>query len=336
MKLHYHVSAKELREFRLHQLRAAPEIRSRAAVLRLLITFGVFYGVLGLLSQVGDSRDGQTLAAFIFALACFFATPGLLRLGQRTSAQRYATDQWRQIGMHELEVLPEALFGRAPAGESHYAWSHLARIESNPLGTGIHLDSQTVLIIPAGSVREGDYAAFVRALRARFDATLRAAAPAPPRVVMLTPREQFSLYGSLALLLLGMVLGAWALSYVAGQLGQTPPAPMHWSWVSSQLCFVGSFAGIFSSRQAAVRLAPGTRRNTVFLAIFSAVFLAFALGSLGICIDQGWQTLREGLPAVLFGGAMGWFLWEAIRIEHLLAGQPSADLTDRASPAPSP
>lgn len=314
MKLRYDLTAEDLQAFRIHHARTSADSRAATAMWRYFATAIVFYGMIGILAELGGPGDSRHAIAFVIALAFFFGMPALARMSQRGSALRYAKAHWRQVGTHEMEALPDVLVQRGPAGEQRIPWDRLERIESHQAHAFIYLDAATALVIPSATVREGDYDAFVQALRARFAATPGGAATAAPPPV--PPRNYLRPLGGAALLL-AWFAGACLLLTLLPDQQQSASIWPEWPYSAIILgifflCIVG---GTALAMRRLVRRKPGLlfgsadrSKQQATLRVFSGVALILFVMLLVLDLRAG--SILHRLPTLLLLGLQVWFFWQ--------------------------
>jgi hypothetical protein len=111
--------------------------------------------------------------AYLFAGSClaaymFFLMPGLMRWEHERTVRRLYTEGKDSFLSHELELTPVALIERSAVGETLSRLESIERVESEGEYTFIYLTPITAHVVPRHGVTDGDYEAFVAALRQRL------------------------------------------------------------------------------------------------------------------------------------------------------------------------
>lgn len=72
------------------------------------------------------------------------------------------------LGTHELELTEDGIIERSEVGEHKTTWQGIERIISTTEHTFVYVSALMAQVIPRNAVTEGDYDAFVDALRMQY------------------------------------------------------------------------------------------------------------------------------------------------------------------------
>ena len=168
MKLTYSVTIEDLVMFNLHHSEHSPFMRRARRNHQIYSPLSVLVA-LGLLGFIAKSWTYPVVGA-VFAAAFAAMAPGRFRKQIRHAAERCYKEGENKgmLGVHSLEILDAELRETNPTGSQSIKWAGIERVVSTPTHGYVYVSSNAAHVIPRASVAEGDYDAFMEAVRDRL------------------------------------------------------------------------------------------------------------------------------------------------------------------------
>ena len=167
MKLTYSVTIDDLILFNEYHSEHSPFVQRARRKYRLLSPPSMLF-VFCLVGFVTKSWTYPIVGAVV-ASAYAATTPRRFRKQIRNAAERcYKEGENKGLfGLHTLEILDTELLETNPSGNQSIKWAGIERVVSTPTHGYIYVSSNSAHVVPKASVTEGDYNAFMEAVRDR-------------------------------------------------------------------------------------------------------------------------------------------------------------------------
>ena len=168
--LRYSITIEDLVAFnRFHNLHSPELIRQR----RLVTVILPVAALIAITVMAVLSRD---LWSFLFPFLVIILYMAFLRRAYGTAFDKkvrrlYSEGKNRAaLGAHGLSIDEDGLTSETEVSSSTISFKGIEKIESSPTHTFIYMSAMSAMVIPKGSVTEGDYENFFAQLRARWEA----------------------------------------------------------------------------------------------------------------------------------------------------------------------
>ena len=168
-EIHYELREKDLLAFNDHQLTSAGTLKKTLSrhqatipgMLMLMALFVWFY--------YQDSLTAGWIA--VIATIWGFGAPFYLRWSMRRKIARMYSeeDKARIIGEYTLKLEPKALVEISRSGESRINWEDVLRIEAIKNYAFIFVSTDSALIIPRATVKQGNIVEFFKEVEQRIE-----------------------------------------------------------------------------------------------------------------------------------------------------------------------